>query len=638
MASQTESSAKAEKKRNRNRRHAEQGHVRSVREQIVFLSVLLLFILVSIYLDRTGESQIVSNSVPVKEGWMTEQNEIMDLASPPPGILTVTRDIRGLLAEGKSLCLKSIDTEFDVYADGTCVYSYYPEIPERFGKSYGMYVHTIELPESTAVLGLHLEPVFSGASAALNDICIEDGGQYTTRLFRDNLLSFMRSTLTLMIGLLFLIIGIFGRILMNTAGLDFISFGMLCLLLGFTGFNDTLLLQVLTGHPAIIRVLVYVCLIFLPYPMLSFFFSASGNSHSRIVPASLVLCLVNFICQVLLTHEGISDYFCLVYISHGIILLSLAVSFYIIIHSARQHRIQKELLRVLTIGLFACIVGSFIDISRYYLFQSYGSSGYTRIGVLVFTMLMGFYLFQEQTRALKQKQKENAQYISEITTAFSKVIDMKDSYTNGHSARVATYTAMLARELGYDEETVERYYRMAQLHDVGKIGIPNAVLNKPGKLTDEEYEIIKSHTTKGYDILKDISIMPELATGARSHHERPDGLGYPGHLKGEEIPRVAQIIAVADSFDAMYSKRPYRERMNFEKVVAIIRSASGTQLTPDVVDAFCGWWRRENSANRTTMAAAVWKISKTYTPVLLIPDAFRAGGIRPAESARSVLH
>ena len=134
--------------------------------------------------------------------------------------------------------------------------------------------------------------------------------------------------------------------------------------------------------------------------------------------------------------------------------------------------------------------------------------------------------------------------------------------------------------------TVEKYYRIALLHDVGKVGVPQEVLNKPGKLTDEEFEIIKSHTTQGYDALKEITIMPELAIGAQAHHERPDGRGYPNHLKGDEIPRVAQIIAVADCFDAMYSNRPYRNRMNFDKVVSIIKEVSGSQLAPDVVDAF----------------------------------------------------
>ena len=163
---------------------------------------------------------------------------------------------------------------------------------------------------------------------------------------------------------------------------------------------------------------------------------------------------------------------------------------------------------------------------------------------------------------------------------------MKDKYTNGHSFRVAKYTAMLTKELGYDKEAVEKNYNIALLHDIGKIGITEEVLNKPGKLTDEEFETIKSHTSLGYNVLKDISVMPELAVGAGSHHERPDGKGYPRGLKGDEIPRVAQIIAVADTFDAMYSNRPYRNRMNFDKVVSIIKQVSGTQLTSDVVDAF----------------------------------------------------
>lgn len=121
----------------------------------------------------------------------------------------------------------------------------------------------------------------------------------------------------------------------------------------------------------------------------------------------------------------------------------------------------------------------------------------------------------------------------------------EDNKGRGHSYRVAKYTSMLAKELGYDEETVDKYNNIALLHDIGKIGVPPEVLNKAGKLTDEEFDTIKSHTTLGYNALKDISIMPELAIGAEYHHERPDGKGYPEGLKGDKIPRVAQIIAVA---------------------------------------------------------------------------------------------
>ena len=124
------------------------------------------------------------------------------------------------------------------------------------------------------------------------------------------------------------------------------------------------------------------------------------------------------------------------------------------------------------------------------------------------------------------------------------------------------------------------------MHDVGKVGIPNSVLNKPGKLTDDEYDIIKTHTIKGHEVLKDISVVPELSVGALAHHERYDGKGYPNGLSGDEIPQVASIIAVADSFDAMYSDRQYRKRMDFDKVISIIKEVSGTQLNPEVVAAF----------------------------------------------------
>jgi len=191
-----------------------------------------------------------------------------------------------------------------------------------------------------------------------------------------------------------------------------------------------------------------------------------------------------------------------------------------------------------------------------------------------------------RTRRYKKEEAKQKQLVREIVEAFAKVIDMKDKYTNGHSSRVAHYTAMLATELGYDEDTVKNYYNIALLHDIGKIGIPAEVLNKPGKLTEEEYNIIKSHCELGYDVLKNISIMPELAIGAYSHHERIDGKGYPRGLAGDEIPKVAQIIAVADTFDTMYSNRPYRKRMNFNRVVEIMKEVSGKQLSSEVVEAF----------------------------------------------------
>ncbi len=187
--------------------------------------------------------------------------------------------------------------------------------------------------------------------------------------------------------------------------------------------------------------------------------------------------------------------------------------------------------------------------------------------------------------AYRKRQKEIERLSIEVTTALSQTIDAKDKYTKGHSNRVAKYSRMLAQALGEDEKTQENIYYVALLHDIGKIGVPNAIINKPGKLTDEEYEIIKTHPVIGSDILKTISSMPEISIGARSHHERYDGKGYPDGLAGENIPWIARIIGVADAYDAMTSNRSYRQYLPQDVVKAEIEKCRGIQFDPRVADA-----------------------------------------------------
>jgi putative nucleotidyltransferase with HDIG domain len=177
-------------------------------------------------------------------------------------------------------------------------------------------------------------------------------------------------------------------------------------------------------------------------------------------------------------------------------------------------------------------------------------------------------------------------FVHSIVTALVNCIDGKDSYTNGHSMRVAKYTKMLAKKLGEKPETVEQFYNIALLHDVGKIGIPDTILNKPGKLTDEEFAVMKSHAQRGFEILKDVKVQEGIAAGAHYHHEHFDGNGYPDKISGEDIPWVARIIAVADTLDAMSSTRPYRKKLSLDYIVQEIKRCSGTQFDPVVVKAF----------------------------------------------------
>ena len=187
---------------------------------------------------------------------------------------------------------------------------------------------------------------------------------------------------------------------------------------------------------------------------------------------------------------------------------------------------------------------------------------------------------EREVELLKEEQKNMRILLGQTAFALAEAIDAKDVYTHGHSSRVAEYSEMIAREAGKSIRECKDIYFIALLHDVGKIGIPKEIINKPSKLTDEEYDVIKSHPVKGMQILSKITRFPDLTIGAHYHHERYDGKGYPEGLKGEDIPEIARIIAVADAYDAMSSKRSYRDVLPQEIVRNEIENGLGTQFDP----------------------------------------------------------
>ncbi len=189
---------------------------------------------------------------------------------------------------------------------------------------------------------------------------------------------------------------------------------------------------------------------------------------------------------------------------------------------------------------------------------------------------------------VEKKTKENERLFLHVVSSLASAIDAKDTYTNGHSSRVAEYSREIARQYGYEEKQLDEIYMMGLLHDVGKIGIPDAVINKPAKLTEDEYEIIKTHPVLGAKILGKIKEMPSLQMGARWHHERYDGKGYPDQLSGKDIPEGARIIAVADSYDAMTSHRSYRKSLPQGVVREEIENGMGTQFDPEFARIMIG--------------------------------------------------
>lgn len=221
-----------------------------------------------------------------------------------------------------------------------------------------------------------------------------------------------------------------------------------------------------------------------------------------------------------------------------------------------------------------------------YSFCSVDANAVAQILSYIFFILFiwAFYIIINNIKATDdaiEAQKETKTLSVEVMEALAHTIDAKDEYTRGHSVRVAKYSKMIAEKLGMSQEDCENVYYMALLHDIGKIGVPNSIINSPSKLTDEEYAIIKKHPVTGYDILAEIKSRPDLSTGARWHHERYDGKGYPDGKAKDEIPFFARIIAVADSYDAMTSNRSYRKYMPQDAVRSEIEKNIGTQFDPD---------------------------------------------------------
>lgn len=191
-----------------------------------------------------------------------------------------------------------------------------------------------------------------------------------------------------------------------------------------------------------------------------------------------------------------------------------------------------------------------------------------------------------------RESKEQVEMANEAIMLVAKTLDARDRYTSQHSERVSQYSCLIGREMGLPEDECENLRKVALLHDIGKVGVPDAILNKPGRLTDEEYAAMKKHVDYGAEILKNFTGLRHAAEGAQFHHERYDGRGYTHGLKGDQIPLYGRIIGVADAFDAMTSNRCYRKHLDMKTVLGELERCKGSQFDPKIADIMIGLVKR----------------------------------------------
>src|ERR1700691_827761 len=291
--------------------------------------------------------------------------------------------------------------------------------------------------------------------------------------------------------------------------------------------------------------------------------------------------------------------------AHTLAMMAIALSIAISVFAAR--RITSPL-EVLTLSSRAIARGDFS--------QRVNLNSRTEIGELAHTFNIMSQELEHFVHDLKRAATENRELFMGSIQMLAGAVDEKHPYTRGHSDRVTRYSVLIAREMGIYEDFIETVRISAQLHDVGKIGIEDRILKKPGALTPEEFDIMKTHTTKGANILRSVTQLKDMIPGIELHHESLDGRGYPHGLKGDQIPLLARIIAVADTFDALTTNRPYQQAYNPVDALKIIHNLSGKRLDPTAASAITAiYYRGESQIARPPVTASTPLVS----PLISVP-------------------
>ena len=366
-----------------------------------------------------------------------------------------------------------------------------------------------------------------------------------------------------------------------------------CMLMGSIWMlGESKIRQILVPNASALAALCFVMIMLSPLPILFYADNIQNGKHQKLYRNIGYVVILNFIVSSILYLTKVKDYIETLPVAQ---LLLVFVFILIFIHLVQYIRKNKQTKSdyILLIGLFLVLVCVAIESVSVY-FVATISGIFIGIGMIIllftniFRTIRKIQIIEEKRHQteLEIEKKENKKITLQMMESLSTTIEAKDEYTRGHSRRVAQYAALIAKNMGWTNEEIQNLKNCAYLHDIGKIGIPDQILNKPGKLTNEEFNLIKQHTTIGQDILKDITIIPHIDEVTRSHHEHYDGTGYPDGLKGNEIPIQARIIALADSYDAMNSRRIYRNALSHGRIYHEIQMNAGTQFDPEITKVF----------------------------------------------------
>lgn len=372
---------------------------------IPVIVVILICIAVG---DHSAGSLVRDHSIDLNAGWHDADGTEYPLSDLPYGERTLERSVAEIDLLNKRLCLKSVDTFFEVFADGESVYSYFPAQPAILGASYGMYVHAIPVPVGTNTITIQFTPIYPDAPPALLNTVIADPSMFMRDIFKEGIPGFSICLLMVLLGIIMIIIGLFSSERARHHQIEFFTLGVFALFVGAWSVNDTLILQVITQQPAVVRLMNYLTLIGLPYFAMSFIACATSSEKSKLLPLLYCMTWLNLIANIVLTVTGISDYFHLVKVSQLIIVIAVGMTVYLVTRAVHRQQAEKRFLRTLLAGICVLIFGAIIDLIRFRATTTVVqlTSVYSRMGTLAFLLIIGLYLIQEHNRMQLETSRE----------------------------------------------------------------------------------------------------------------------------------------------------------------------------------------------------------------------------------------
>ena len=437
----------------------------------------------------------------------------------------------------------------------------------------------IELTSNTANYSGVVNPVYSG-----------DKADIWAFVFRSNGMESLIALFILFTGIITILFSFALRITYRTKfDIEYLGW---CMLMGATWMiGESKLRQLWIPNVSILAALCFIIVMICPLGILLYVDTVQKSRYHRIYRWIELAACINFVVSVTLQLTGKADFIEALPASHVVLSVTFVAIFVTFIRDMLHGGSRDYHLAL--VGMVIALVSVLIEmVSVYFVVTISGLFIGTGLVILLFLNLIRTVRSVRNLERLRQKKelesrRRQTERISlQTIKTLSVTVETKNVYTNGHSQRVADYSALIAGALGWDDKRINNLRNAAYMHDVGMIGIPDSIVNKPTRLTEEEYAIIQRHTLIGADILKDITLIEHVAEVAHYHHERYDGTGYPEGIAGEEIPIEARIVAVADSYDAMNSKRIYRNALEKEKIIEELESCSGTQFDPVIAELF----------------------------------------------------